>query len=229
MIAVIRIAGQVKIRKKVEKTLFRLRLRKKFACTLIREKDAVKIGMLKKVKDLVAFGEIEKGMLTRLIEKRGKRKDKKEIKDAEKIAEEIEKGKSLEELGFKQYPLSVWFVMPRWRRTREVGGFILEDVINSETPNHGGYGRLKGHPGTSVIIEYQFFCIPYEELVDQPPEGKEADYRHIPSLGKYKLRHNPNGDIGLEAFNVAVEQLERDLATMFRVLKKSEVRCDYDN
>ena len=103
MIAVIRIAGQVKIRKKVEKTLFRLRLRKKFACTLIREKDAVKIGMLKKVKDLVAFGEIEKGMLTRLIEKRGKRKDKKEIKDAEKIAEEIEKGKSLEELGFKSF------------------------------------------------------------------------------------------------------------------------------
>jgi len=103
MIAVIRIAGQVKVREEIEQTLYRLRLRKKFACTLIHEKDKVKIGMLKKVKDFVAFGEIDKGTLVRLIEKRGKRKDKKETKDAEKIAEEVENGKNAEELGFKSF------------------------------------------------------------------------------------------------------------------------------
>ena len=95
MIALIRIRGKVKLREKVEETLSRLRLRKKFTCILINEKDKVKIGMLRKVENFVAFGEIEKGTLIRLIEKRGKRKDKKEIKDAEKIAEEIEKGKKL--------------------------------------------------------------------------------------------------------------------------------------
>ena len=89
MIAIIRIKGKVKIRKEIEETLIRLRLGKKYTCVLIDEKDKTKLGMLKKVKDYVAFGEIEKGMLIRLIEKRGKRVDKKEIKDADKVADEI--------------------------------------------------------------------------------------------------------------------------------------------
>ncbi len=103
MIAVIRIKGKVKIRQEVEETLSRLRLRKKFVCILIDEKDRAKNGMLKKVKDHVAFGEIEKGDLIRLIEKRGKSQDKKQIKEPEKIAEELLKGKSMKELGLKPF------------------------------------------------------------------------------------------------------------------------------
>ena len=103
MLAIIRIKGKVKIREEIEETLFRLRLRKKYSCTLIDEKDKVKIGMLKKIKDYVAFGEIDKATLTRLIEKRGERQDKREIKEPEKIAEEILKGKNIEELGLKSY------------------------------------------------------------------------------------------------------------------------------
>jgi len=95
MIAVIRITGQVKIKTEVAETLSRLRMRKKYVCVLIDEKDKVKMGMMKKIRDYVAFGKIEKGMLIRLIEKRGKRTDKKEIKEPEKIAEEIEKGKKI--------------------------------------------------------------------------------------------------------------------------------------
>jgi large subunit ribosomal protein L30 len=95
MIAIIRISGLVKVRGKIEETLTRLRLGRKFVCILIDEKDKTKMGMLKKVKDYVAFGEIEKGMLTRLIEKRGKRIDKKEIKEPEKIAEAILKDKKM--------------------------------------------------------------------------------------------------------------------------------------
>lgn len=103
MIVIIRISGQVKLRREIKETLSRLRLRKKFTCVLINEKDKVKMGMLKRVKDYVAFGNIEKGMLIRLIEKRGKRQEKKEIKEAEKIVEEIEKGKKLEEVGLKPF------------------------------------------------------------------------------------------------------------------------------
>lgn len=103
MIAIIRIKGKVKIREKIEETLSRLRLRRKYVCVLINEKDKVKLGMLKKIKDYVAFGEINKGTLIRLIEKRGKRIDKKQIKEPEKIVEEIEKGKKMEEVGLKPF------------------------------------------------------------------------------------------------------------------------------
>ncbi len=103
MIVAIRISGKVKINKEVEETLFRLGLRRKYACILIHQKDETRLGMLKKVRSYVSYGEIEKGMLTRLIEKRGRRKDKEEIKNPEKIAEELEKGKSLDELELKSF------------------------------------------------------------------------------------------------------------------------------
>lgn len=103
MIAIIRIAGKVKIKKKVEETLSRLRLKRKYVCVLINKEDKVKMGMLKKVKDHVSYGEIEKGVLIRLIEKRGKREDKGKIENAEKIVAGIEKGKKLDEEGLKPF------------------------------------------------------------------------------------------------------------------------------
>jgi len=103
MKAVIRITGKVKLKQSIAETLNRLHLENKFSCILIKEDDVVKMGMLKKVKDYVAFGEIEKTVLVKLIAKRGKTKDKKPIKDAEKIADEVEKGKALEAVGLKSY------------------------------------------------------------------------------------------------------------------------------
>jgi len=103
MIVVIRISGKVKIKKDIEETLFRMRLRRKYSCILIDEKDATSMGMLDKVKNYVSYGNIEKGLLIRLIEKRGVRKDKKEIKDADKIADGLEKGKTLGELEMKPF------------------------------------------------------------------------------------------------------------------------------
>jgi len=103
MIIVIRISGKVKIRKDIEETLFRLRLRRKYSCVLIYEKDGNALGMLEKVKNYVSYGNIEKETLVKLIEKRAVRADKKEIKDADKIAESLEKGKTLEELELKPF------------------------------------------------------------------------------------------------------------------------------
>jgi len=102
MIVIIRIAGKVKIKKKVEETLFRLRMRRKYACVLIDEKNKIEMGMLKKIKYYVAFGGIDKGVLIRLIEKRGQITGEK-IKEPEKVAEEILKGKKLQDLGLKPF------------------------------------------------------------------------------------------------------------------------------
>lgn len=103
MIVAIRIKGMVKIKKKVEETISRLRMRRKYACVLVDEKDIIKMGMLKKIRDYVAYGEIEKGILIRLIEKRGQTIDKSEIKAPDKIAEEIMNKKKLSELGLKPF------------------------------------------------------------------------------------------------------------------------------
>lgn len=73
-IAVIRIKGQVGLRKPIVETLYRLRLRKKYVCVLI-EPTKENMGMIKKLRDFVAFGEINEETKKELIKQRGK-KDK---------------------------------------------------------------------------------------------------------------------------------------------------------
>ena len=72
-IAVIRIAGQVKNKKKDNETLDRLKLRKKFTCTLVDEKDKVRMGMVNAVEHMVAYGKIDDKLEKELKEKRGKK------------------------------------------------------------------------------------------------------------------------------------------------------------
>ena len=76
MIAVIRIAGQIGLKKEIAETLYRLKLRRKLVCVLVDEKDEVKMGMIEKVKDFVAYGAIDDGLVKELNEKRGKDKEK---------------------------------------------------------------------------------------------------------------------------------------------------------
>jgi len=71
MIAVIRIHGQPKLKNEIRETLDRLRMRKKLVCVLIDEKDKIKMGMLKKVKEYVAYGKIDEKMKKELESKRG--------------------------------------------------------------------------------------------------------------------------------------------------------------
>jgi len=73
MLAVIRISGRVNVRITVAETLDRLRLRRKYTCVLVDEKDAVLMGMVKKAKDFIAFGPISEEMKKKLIEARGKK------------------------------------------------------------------------------------------------------------------------------------------------------------
>ena len=70
MIAVIRIKGQVGLDKDIVETLNRLKLRKKYSCIVIEEPTKEQIGMIEKVKNFVAYGEINDETYKKLVEKR---------------------------------------------------------------------------------------------------------------------------------------------------------------
>jgi large subunit ribosomal protein L30 len=75
MIAVIRVRGQIGLKKEIEDTLYRLRLRKKYACIVLKNPNESQIGMIKSLRDFVSFGEISEETYKKIVEARGK-KDK---------------------------------------------------------------------------------------------------------------------------------------------------------
>ncbi len=80
MIAMIRIAGRVNVRKDIDETFNRLKIMKKLTCTFIDSSDKVKMGMLKKLRQYVAYGKVSDEFMKKVIDKRGqiaKDKDKK--------------------------------------------------------------------------------------------------------------------------------------------------------
>lgn len=100
MKAVIRIKGKVNVPEKVGETLNRLRLKRKFACVVVKP-TAENLGMIKKVTNFVAFGDIDKETFMKLVEKRGKRIDKKKgIGNAEEF---FEGKKKLEDINIKPF------------------------------------------------------------------------------------------------------------------------------
>jgi ribosomal protein L30/L7E len=66
MIFVVRIAGQVKNKKKDNETLRRLKMNKKFTAILVKEDDAVRMGMVRAVQRLVAFGKVDEAFIKEL-------------------------------------------------------------------------------------------------------------------------------------------------------------------
>jgi len=105
MIVIIRIAGMVNMKKDVESTFSRLFLKRKYSCTIIEETDVTK-GMLQKIRNFVAYGEIDEKTLNELIEKRGEAisiNGKKEKIDVKKTAEYILKNKTMKGSGIKPF------------------------------------------------------------------------------------------------------------------------------
>jgi large subunit ribosomal protein L30 len=70
---VIRIRGLVNIPNWAEKTLESLNLRRKFNATIITENNQT-LGMLRKVKDIVAWKSVDVSIIKDLLEKRGRKK-----------------------------------------------------------------------------------------------------------------------------------------------------------
>ena len=72
MIAVIRIIGQCKEKKKTLETLKRLKLGKKYTTRLVDPTDKIRMGMVESIKESVMYGEISDDLVKQLKEKRGK-------------------------------------------------------------------------------------------------------------------------------------------------------------
>jgi len=102
MFCVIRIRGTPGLRREVRGTLKLLRLDAVNRCVLIPETPTYK-GMLQKVKDVVTWGEVEKEVLVRLLNKRLRLKGNKKIDESslkqltgytyEQLADELMSGK----------------------------------------------------------------------------------------------------------------------------------------
>lgn len=73
MIAAIRITGQVGLNKKVKETLFRLRLRRKYSCIVLKDANEVQKAMLSSVRNFISYGELSEGTYKKLVDARGKK------------------------------------------------------------------------------------------------------------------------------------------------------------
>jgi large subunit ribosomal protein L30 len=96
MIAIIRIHGRVNIDSTVERALSDLRLRRKYTCTLIKPTEE-NLKLLQKLRNFVAFGDINTETLKLLIDLRGQPVNKTKKIDADKIVKELDK-KDINEL-----------------------------------------------------------------------------------------------------------------------------------
>ncbi|RLF65853.1 MAG: 50S ribosomal protein L30 [Thermoplasmata archaeon] len=84
--AVIRIRGIIGVRRDIQETLRHLRLVRKYHCVLVPN-DETHMGMLRKAKDYITWGEVDLETLEELIRKRGRLIGDKPITDeyAQKI------------------------------------------------------------------------------------------------------------------------------------------------
>jgi large subunit ribosomal protein L30 len=100
MIAIIRVRGEVKTKGDIEDTMQMLNLKTVNNCVVVPE-NAHYLGMIKKIKDHVTYGKVDKEIFKKMLMKWGRRGQKRlELKDADKIADEIFAGtKKLKDFG----------------------------------------------------------------------------------------------------------------------------------
>jgi large subunit ribosomal protein L30 len=72
MIVLIRIKGRVGLSYNINETLDRLRLRKKYSCVVLKGSKE-EIGMIEKLRDFIAYGEIKDEVYKELVKIRGKK------------------------------------------------------------------------------------------------------------------------------------------------------------
>lgn len=102
MKCIIRIRGNVGLDRKIIETLKRLNLNKKYSCIFLNS-TKIEEGMIKKVSDYVAFGDVDNAIVQKMLEKRGKMADKSKKIDAKLIVEKIAKGSTMKKEGLIPY------------------------------------------------------------------------------------------------------------------------------
>jgi large subunit ribosomal protein L30 len=105
MLAVVRIRGDIDIRRTIRDTLKMLGLKKTNHVTILAD-NPVNRGMIQKVKDFVTWGEIDDATLTALISKWGRKEadNRLEAKEAAEFAKSLASGKTtFKKAGVKSY------------------------------------------------------------------------------------------------------------------------------
>jgi len=90
MILVIRISGMVNLNKETHEALYRLRLRRKYASVLLKP-STENLKLLRKLRNYIAYGDIDNETLSLLIQKRALPKLKSKKIEPEKIIAQLEK------------------------------------------------------------------------------------------------------------------------------------------
>ena len=107
MFAVIRIRGSVNVSKDVEDTLKMLNLNSPNRCVVVPETKEY-LGMLRKVKDRITWGNIDKKTLSKLLEKRGRISKEKlkemKMKNLDDLSDALMKNKLKLKLIFRLNP-----------------------------------------------------------------------------------------------------------------------------
>lgn len=101
MIIAIRISGMVNMLSNVQETLFRMHLRRKYSAVLLKPSNETQ-KLLNKVRNQVAYGDINEETLLSLLEKRAEPKSSSVKIDAKKILVELEK-KKINDLSIKPF------------------------------------------------------------------------------------------------------------------------------
>jgi large subunit ribosomal protein L30 len=70
MICIIRIRGRVGLDRDIKETFDRLRLRKKYSCIVIKRPSKEELGMIKKLRNFIAYGTISEYTYKKLVSKR---------------------------------------------------------------------------------------------------------------------------------------------------------------
>jgi len=101
MILVIRISGQVGLSSAIKESLNRIKIRRKYSATLLKP-TRENLKLLKKIRNHVAYGDVNKETLIDLIKKRAQPSSKSKKINPEEVVSQLEK-KSLASLGLKPF------------------------------------------------------------------------------------------------------------------------------
>ena len=63
----------MKLNRDIAETFNRLNLRKKYSCVVFKEPSKVELGMIKKLRNFIAYGEIDEETYKKLVEARAKK------------------------------------------------------------------------------------------------------------------------------------------------------------
>ena len=148
--AIIRIRGRVDVRPDVEYTLSLLRLHRKYRLVLYPSSTPGIEGMLRKVRDWVTWGEIDRETLVELLRTRGRVPGNKPLTD-EYVKEKL--GLSgIDELADKLLKGEI-MLHKLYDRKRKI--WVIKPVFRMHPPRGGFKGSIKKHYGAGGELGYR--------------------------------------------------------------------------